>query len=425
MIRRDDVGQSAYELIEELYPICRSITGDGVRQTLDRLCNVVPLQVHEVPSGTRVLDWLVPDEWNIRDAWIKDDQGNRVVDFRSHNLHVVNYSEPIQRVVSRTELLEHVHSLPDHPDWIPYRTAYYKRDWGFCVSQRQLDSLKQSQYEVCIDSSLEPGHLTYGEVYLPGESERELVISSHVCHPSLCNDNLSGVCIAILLAQHWSKLPRRLSLRFLFAPGTIGAITWLARNRDQLDRILGGVTLTCLGDKSPFTYKRSWVGDSTIDRAAERSLKTSPYEHKCIDFFPYGYDERQYNSPAFRLPFGSLMRARHQQFDEYHTSADDLSFIDPTHLQQSYDLLNQLIQDLQNSHYFRNAAGEAEPQLGRRGVFPSLNGDADLQMAALWTLNLSDGNNSLVDVAERSNMPISLIEQAAKILNRFDLLMEV
>ena len=416
------IGDEAYRLIEELYPICRSITGDGVRETLARLSEVIPLQVHEVPSGTRVLDWEIPDEWNIRDAWIKDARGRKVVDFQDHNLHIVSYSEPIHQTMPLPELQQHLFSLPEHPTWIPYRTRYYDRGWGFCLTHQQRQSLSESNYEVCIDATLEPGSLTYGELLLPGESPAEIVISSHVCHPSLCNDNLSSVSLAILLAREWSKRSRRLSLRFLFAPGTIGAITWLSRNRNVLPNVVGGLTLTCLGDGNPFHYKRTLAGDHTIDRAASRVLSRGPTPHQELEFFPYGYDERQYNSAGFRLPFGSLMRARHQQFAEYHTSADNLEFVKPKHLSESFEVLDAILQDLNSNDYFMNLSPHAEPQLGRRGVIDSLNGDGELQLACLWVLNLSDGRNSLLDIAERSNLPVERITRAAKLLEGFDLI---
>jgi len=417
-------GDEAYRLIKELYPVCRSITGDGIRQTLARLSEIVPLQIHEIPSGTQVLDWQIPDEWNIRDAWINDSAGNRVVDFRRHNLHVVNYSEPIDRTLSREELLPHLHSLPDHPDWIPYRTSYYDRNWGFCVTQRQRDALQDDQYHVCIDSTLEPGNLTYGEIRLPGESEREVMISAHACHPSLCNDNLSGVAVAILLARELSSRPRRLTYRFLFAPGTIGAIAWLAKNRDQLSSIACGVTLTCLGDASPFTYKRSLAGDSPLDRTAARMLAAAGKENQCVDFFPYGYDERQFNSPGFRLPFGSLMRARHGQFDEYHTSGDNLGFVHADHLDESFQLLNQVTESLEADRYYESREPEGEPQLGRRGVIDAIGDDAELRMAVLWVLNLSDGTRTPADMSERAQVPVAVIQRAIEILLQFELLAE-
>jgi aminopeptidase-like protein len=408
-----------YALVEELYPICRSITGDGVRKTLAILARYAPLQIHEVPTGSAMLDWTVPNEWNIRDAYIADVQGRRLVDFQKHNLHVLNYSIPIRRRVTRDELLQHIFSLPDQPSLIPYRTSYYAENWGFCVSHEQLQSLNDAEYEVCIDSTLAPGHLSYGEAVLPGESTSEILISAHVCHPSLADDNNSGLAIAALLARAFAQRgSRRHTLRFLFAPGTIGAITWLARNQENAQRIRHGLTLTCLGDSSPFTYKKTVFGNQEIDRVVQHVLAHSGYPHQIIDFFPYGYDERQYNSPGFRLPVGSLMRGRHGHFPQYHTSADNLQFVAPEHLHASMCVLYNVIETLDRNRSYQNVQPFGEPQLGKRGLYQALGGTniADLQLALLWVLNLSDGRHSLLDIAERSRMPFSTIRIAADML---------
>ena len=369
----DELGREAYALIERMYPICRSITGDGVRATLGIVSEVVPLVVHEVPSGTRVLDWTVPDEWNIRDAYIADPSGRRVVDFRQSNLHVVNYSTPVSARMSLDELRPHLHTLPDRPDLVPYRTTYYDRNWGFCLSQHQLDALAPGNYDVVIDATLAPGSLTYGEVVVPGETTDEILISTHVCHPSLGDDNLSGIATSALLARRLAAGPLlRHTLRFVYAPGTIGAITWLDRNRDRAHRIRHGLTLTCLGDSHPFTYKRTMGGHQPIDRAAVLVLTALGIEHDIIDFFPYGYDERQYNSPGFRLPVGSLMRGRHGQFPEYHTSGDNPDFVSAANLAQSLAVLHDIINVVDGNRVMRNLEPYGEPQLGRRGLYLSL-----------------------------------------------------
>jgi aminopeptidase-like protein len=417
--------QELYALVEELYPICRSITGDGVRKTLDILGRYLPLQVHEVPTGTAVLDWTVPNEWNIRDAYIADTKGRRVVDFRAHNLHVLNYSTPVHRRVSRAELAKHLFSLPDQPTLIPYRTSYYAENWGFCVSHEQLQTLTDAEYEVCIDSTLAPGHLTYAEAVLPGESSDEILISAHVCHPSLADDNCSGLAIAACLARAFAQVTgRRHTLRFLFAPGTIGAITWLARNQTSAQRIRHGLTLTCLGDAQPFTYKKTVFGTQEIDRVVQHVLSHSGYPHQIIDFFPYGYDERQYNSPGFRLPVGSLMRGRHGMFPQYHTSSDNLQLVAPEHLHASMHVLRTIIETLDLNRSYQNLQPFGEPQLGKRGLYQALGGTnvADLQLALLWVLNLSDGRHSLLDIAERSRMPFSTIRTAASMLAEHALL---
>jgi aminopeptidase-like protein len=421
------VGAEAIALIEELYPICRSITGRGVRQTLEVLAKHAPLTISEVPSGTQVLDWVVPREWNITDAWIKNTAGERVVDFRASNLHVVSYSVPVRGRFSLAELRPKLHSLPQQPDLIPYRTSYYEDAWGFCLTERQLESLPEGDYEVCIDSTLEPGSLTYGEIVLPGTSPDEILISSHVCHPSLCDDNLSGVVTALLLARELAALPsRRYTLRFLFAPGTIGAITWLSKNRDTAARIKHGLTLTCLGDPHPFTYKRTFAGGAEVDRVFASVLKHSGLPHQLIDFFPYGYDERQYNSPGFRLPVASLMRGRHGQFPEYHTSGDNLGFVAAERLAESYSVLRGALELLEHNRYYMNQQPYAEPQLGKRGLYRAVGGTSipGLQFAMLWVLNMADGNHSLLDVVERSGLGFREVRAAAELLLDHRLLAE-
>ncbi len=420
-------GGEIYDLIRELYPICRSITGNGLRETLGRIQRLIPIQVHEIASGTSVLDWTIPNEWNIRDAWIKDCSGTKVVDFRRSNLHVVNYSVPIHRTMPFQDLRAHLFTIPEHPDWVPYRTSYYRETWGFCLSHNQLRQMSDGEYEVYIDSSLEPGSLTYGELVVPGREEDEFLISAHICHPSLCNDNLSGVSVAAHLArQMLDRNDRRHSYRFLFIPGTIGAITWLDRNKDHLERVRGGLTLVCLGDASPLTYKRSWHGQAEIDRALSHVLGHCGEQSAIIDFFPYGYDERQFNSPGFRLAVGSLMRARHGQFPEYHTSADNLEFVDPDQLAKSYHALRRLIEILEGNRCYQNLFPYGEPQLGKRGVYREM-GDADQnkQLAMLWVLSLSDGRHSLLDISERSGVDFDLVRAGADLLANCGIIREI
>jgi aminopeptidase-like protein len=427
MNAHERAGAQIYDLIDELYPICRSITGNGVRESLGRLQKLVPIDVHEIPSGTSVLDWTIPDEWNIRDAWIKDGSGTTVVDFRRSNLHVVNYSVPIHRRMPFQELRSHLFTIPEQPDWVPYRTSYYRQTWGFCLSHNQLQQMSDGEYEVCIDSNLEPGHLTYGELRVPGEEADEFLISAHICHPSLCDDNLSGVSIAAHLGRHMlDQKQRRRSYRFLFIPGTIGAITWLARNAEHVGRIRGGLTLVCLGDANHLTYKRSFNGQAEIDRAVAHVLGHSGEASEIIDFFPYGYDERQFNSPGFRLAVGSLMRGRHGQFPEYHTSADDLAFVSREQLGKSYHTLRQVIEILEGNRSYQNLFPYGEPQLGKRGVYREM-GDADQtkQLAMLWVLSLSDGRHSLLDISERSGVDFQLIRWGADVLAGCGVLKEI
>ena len=422
-----DPGGDMMALIRTLYPICRSITGDGVRETLAVLGQSIPVEVYEVPSGTPVLDWEVPDEWSIRDAYVATSSGERVIDFQSSNLHVVSYSVPVHATMSLSELRPHLHTLPEQPDLIPYRTSYYAPNWGFCLSQAQLDALADDQYEVCIDSTLEPGSLTYGEVVVPGETDREFLVSAHVCHPSLCDDNLSGIAVAAEVAQRLldGQTPRH-TVRFVFAPGTIGAITWLARHRDVVERIDHGLTLTCLGDSHPFTYKRTFDGDAAIDRYAEDVLASSGPENRVIDYFPYGYDERQYNSPGFRLPVGSLMRGRHGTFPEYHTSGDDLAFVSADRLAESANLLEAIVAMADHDRHLVNLAPYGEPQLGRRGLYGSRGGTnvPDAQLAMLWILGSADGTMSLHDIARRSGIEFDQLVIVARTLEENGLLRE-
>ena len=417
---RGDLADELMSLVEQLYPTCRSITGDGVRSTLDVLSRHLPVTVREIPSGTSVLDWTVPDEWNIRDAYIADASGRRLVDFHDNNLHVVSYSVPVDARMSLEELRPHLYTLPDQPDLIPYRTSYYERNWGFCLTQLQLAELAPGEtYVVRIDSTLTPGSLTYGEVVVPGRTSDEILVSAHVCHPSLADDNLSGIAVSAFAAQRLLLGPTpRHAHRFLFAPGTIGAITWLAHNRDAVARIKHGLTLTCLGDSHPFTYKRTVHGDRVIDRAAALTLAASGVDHHLIDFFPYGYDERQYNSPGFRLPVGSLMRGRHGRFPEYHTSADNLTFVSGERMAESLDVLESLLAMLDAERPLRSRQPFGEPQLGRRGLYRAIGGAGppDLQMAMLWVLCLADGDHGLIDVCERSGIDGATIRACVDLL---------
>ncbi|MGH9502226.1 MAG: DUF4910 domain-containing protein [Terriglobales bacterium] len=421
------IGRDMLALIRELYPICRSITGDGFRQTLARLKKEIPLQVSEVASGTRVFDWIVPREWNIRDAWVKDSRGQRVIDFQKHNLHVVNYSTPVHQTMSLAELRPHLHSLPERPDWIPYRTSYYKEDWGFCLTHRQLQTMSEGEYEVCIDSSLQNGHLTYGECLIEGSSTDEVLVSCHACHPSLCNDNLSGVSVAAFLAKHLAQVALRYSYRFLFIPGTIGSITWLSRNEDRVGRIHHGLVLTCLGDGGHSTYKKSRRGNTAIDRVLSHVLKHSGQAYDMQEFSPYGYDERQYCSPGFDLPVGCFMRTPHGQFPEYHSSADNLELMQPASLADSLTKCLAAFQILESDRIYLNQNPRCEPQLGRRGLYRAMGGHRDEKVqetAMLWVLNQSDGSHSLLDIAERSGLGFDHIKNAADRLMRHDLLEE-
>ncbi|GAB60771.1 MAG: DUF4910 domain-containing protein [Candidatus Jettenia sp.] len=420
-------GLDMFNLISELYPICRSITGNGVRDTLTILQKHIPLITHEVPTGTKVFDWTVPKEWNIQDAYVKNSKGEKIIDFRKNTLHVLNYSVPVRKSVSLDELKAHLFTVPEYPEWIPYRTSYYQENWGFCISYHQLINLGEDEYEVVIDSSLEDGYLTYGEYYIKGKRAEEILISCHTCHPSLCNDNLSGIVLAVFLAKHLTSMSLDYSYRFLFVPGTIGSITWLCLNEPYVSRIKHGLVAACLGDSGRFTYKRSRRGNAEIDRVVMNVLKNSGNAYETIDFIPYGYDERQYCSPEFNLPVGCLMRTPYGHYPQYHTSADNLEFVQPKSLTDSLSLYLSIFNVLENNKTYSNRNPKCEPQLGRRGLYQMTGGQKDKklkELAMLWVLNLSDGSNTLLDISDRSGLEFTLIHEAADMLLKHDLLQE-
>jgi aminopeptidase-like protein len=421
------VGREMYALVGELYPLCRSITGDGVRETLRRIAAHADLKMHEVPTGTPVFDWTVPREWTIRDAYVKNVRGERVIDFRASTLHVVGYSAPVRARLPLGELRKRVFTLPDHPDWIPYRTSYYRETWGFCAPHRLMEELAEGDYEVCIDSSLSPGSLSYGECYVRGAIEDEILISCHVCHPSLANDNLSGIAVAAFLAELLAKASLRYSYRLLFIPGTIGSITWLAANETAVSRIRHGLVLACVGDGGEPTYKKSRRGDAEIDRVARLVLRERGGGHRVEDFTPYGYDERQFCSPGFDLPVGCLMRTPHGRFPEYHTSADNLDLVRPEALGDSLSICLAVLDVLESNRTYVNQNPKCEPQLGKRGLYGSVGGLASAapdEMTMLWVLNLSDGRHSLLDITERSACSFGAVKTAAQALESAGLLRE-
>ncbi|WP_372671321.1 DUF4910 domain-containing protein [Amycolatopsis kentuckyensis] len=416
-------GAELHALVERLYPICRSITGDGVRQTLDIIGEHIPLDRHEVPTGTAVLDWTIPQEWNIRDAYVASPSGERVIDFQESNLHVVGYSVPVRRRMPLSELREHLHTLPDQPSWVPYRTSYYAPAWGFCLAQEKLDALPDGEYDVVIDSTLSDGSLTYGEHVVPGRVTDEVIVSCHVCHPSLANDNLAGIAVAISLAQQ--LVDPYYTYRFLFMPGTIGSITWLARNASRIEKVRHGLVLACAGDPGSLTYKKSRRGDAEIDRVVQHVLRSR--EHRVVDFSPYGYDERQFCSPGFNLGVGSLTRTPYAGYPEYHTSADNPGFVSPAAMEDTLGALRDAFEVLDRNRRYVNLSPYGEPQLGKRGLYDSLGGRSDAkqaQMAMLWVLNLSDGEHSLLDIAERAGLPFGIVDVAARALHDAGLVKE-
>jgi aminopeptidase-like protein len=418
-------GAEMHALVRELFPICRSITGEGLRQSLRLLQPMAPLALREVATGTRVFDWEVPREWNFRAARLTGPDGQVVVDAERLNLHVLNYSIPFHGTVSREELDRHLHSLPDQPSRVPYRTSYYKEDWGFCLSHAQRTALPAGSYDVSIDTTLAAGSLTYGELVLPGTSSDEILISTHCCHPSLANDNLSGMALSATLARLLRGASLRHTVRFLFVPGTIGSITWLALNEAQARRIVHGLVVACVGDAGRLTYKRSRRGHAVIDRAVAHVLAHSGEEHQIREFTPYGYDERQYCSPGFDLAVGSLTRTPHGEYPEYHTSGDNPDLVRADALAGSLRRYLEVLEVLEGDLTYVNLSPKGEPQLGKRGLYGSVGGRSHAvasQMAMLWVLNLCDGTLSLLEVAERAGLPFAEVRRAARALEGVGLL---
>jgi len=422
------LARSMAATIRELYPVCRSITGDGLRASLRRLGRIAPIALHEVPSGTKVFDWEVPREWNLRSARLTGPDGRVIVDAALLNLGVLNYSVPFRGTVSREELDRHLHSLPDQPTLVPYRTSYYAEDWGFCLPHAERLKLLPGDYQVHIDTTLAKGSLTYGELVLPGLSEAEVLVSAHSCHPSLANDNLAGMVMAAEIARLLQGVTHRYTYRFLFAPGTIGAIAWLALNEAAARRVAHGLVVACAGDAGRLTYKRSRRGDAEIDRAVAHVLAHCGADYQIRDFTPYGYDERQYCSPGFDLPVGSLTRTPHGEYPEYHTSGDNPDFVKPDRLLDTMRRYLEVFEVLEGNLAYQNTAPMCEPQLGKRGLYGPLGGGshaASRQMAYLWVLNQSDSTRTLLDVAERARLPFAQVRAAASALEAVGLLQPV
>ena len=417
--------------VEALFPLCRSITGQGLRDTLRYIAGRIPIELREISSGTPVLDWEIPKEWVVRSATIRSMDGRAILDFADNNLHLVQYSVPVDRVIPRDELDRHLHSLPEKPDLIPYRTGYYADTWGFCLSHRSRLAMTDKEYRVKVDTCLVSGSLSYGECVLAGQEPGEFLVSVHCCHPSLANDNLSAIAVAIEFARTLLRRPtRRWTVRFLFIPGTIGAITWLAANRDAACRVALGLVLSCLGDDAPPTYKRSRRGNAPIDRYASHVLTQRGHAGRVLGFAPYGYDERQYCSPGFDLPVGCLMRSPNGTFPEYHTSADNLSFVRAEAMADSLATLLRIFDLAEADETWINTQPYGEPQLGRRGLYSMIGGQSSPgatsatfdQLTLLWVLNLCDGRHSLLDIAERSGKPFAAVAAAAGALHEVGLL---
>ena len=417
----ETVGQELHELMRELFPIPRSLTGDGVRETLAVLAREVPLEVIETPTGTPVFDWTVPREWNVRAAWIDGPDGERVLDLADSPLHVLGYSVPVDEIVRLVELREHVFTHLEDPDLVPYRTSYWHEQWGFCMSRRSLDALPDGEYRVWFDSTLEDGSLTSGEVTISGDGEDEFLLSTHVCHPALANDNLSGVVLLWALARTLGPQRLRHTFRILWGPGTLGPLCWLDRNRERLDRVAHGLVVSCVGDPGPLRYKRSRRGDATVDRAAEYVLGREP-DAIATDWQPSGGDERQYCSPGFDLPVGTLSRTPHGLFPQYHSSADDLDLVTAESLGSSFRAALELIDVVESNARYRNLSPHGEPQLGRRGLYQTVPDGTNREAAYLWLLSLSDGSHDLLTIAERSGLPFETLRNAAATLEQHGLL---
>lgn len=413
----DDNGEAMHRFVADLHSTGKSVTGDGVRQTLKEIGRRIPIDLHELPSGTRLFDWVVPEEWNVSDAYIKDSNGRRVLDFFQSNLHVVGNSAAVHGRYQLSELKKHLYTNRDHPDWIPRHSFSEGNEWGLCLSHRQLLALECDEYEVCIDASLRPGHLTYGELLVRGRSMDEVLISCHLCHPALCNDNLSGIAVATALAEEVLSRRRRYAYRFLFVPGAIGSVAWLARNLSRVRRIKHGFAVRCVGDSGATTYKRSRRGDSDIDRAFEYVLRKSGKPYRILPYSPYGYDEPLFSAPGFDPPFGYLMRTPQGQYAEHLTSADDPSFVNASALKDSLSKALSAIDVIEQNRRYVSENPFCLPPLEKYRLDEA--GAPDGYGAALvWILSMADGRHSLLDVAVKSELPWNAITHAASSLMR-------
>jgi aminopeptidase-like protein len=407
---------------DRLFPINRSLTGMGNRQTLEILSEIVQLKIHEVPSGTKCFDWTIPPEWNVKEAWIKDSRGEKIVDFKSTNLHLMGYSEPFEGKLRLSELTPHLYTLPDYPEVIPYKTSYYKRQWGFCLTHKQFLALKDDLYDIKIDAEFNSeGSMIYGEAFIKGRSEKEILFSTYICHPALANNELSGPLVTAFIYKNLAGKDLNFSYRFLFIPETIGSIFYLSRFGDSLKKnLIAGFVVTTIGDSGAFTYKRSRQGNTLADRAAELVLKQTEDDFIIEDFFPYGSDERQYCSPGFNLPVGSLMRTRYGKYWQYHTSADNKSFISFEAMEKSVQKYLDIVELIEENKTYLNKSPFCEPKLSSRGI--QFSSEADLN-AALWLLNLTDGDHDLIDISNRSNLNYRKLISIAHLLKEKDLIL--
>ena len=419
-------GKIMYALADRMFPICRSITGNGFRESLEMLREVVPeIKVYEVPTGTKAFDWTVPKEWNISGGGIYRLNGEKVIDFKDSNLHIVGYSLPIDKVVSREELMEHIYTMPDQPDWIPYVTSYYKERWGFCMSENQKKTLTDEEYHVVIDSTLEAGSLTYGELIVPGQTEDEILFTPYLCHPSMANDDLSGPVVLTELMKYVLQMKdRRYTYRFVVNPETIGAITYISKNLDALQKnVKAGFVLSCVGDDRTYSYLATKYGDTLTDRVMQNVLKFHFPEYKKYSFLDRGSDERQYGSAGVNLPVCGFCRSLYTRYPEYHTSADNMDLISPEGLQGAYDVMVKVIRALENNYYYAMTC-QCEPQLGKRGLYPTISyrGSHDSVNVIRDFTAYADGSHDLIDVSNIINVPIDVLIDIKDKLKAHDLL---
>ncbi len=423
-------GQTMHGWMRDLFPVCRSLTGPGVRETLAYFARLLPdLKTHAVPSGTEVFDWTVPDEWTIRSAWIEHEDGTRVVDFADNNLHLVGYSHAFDETMPLDELQKHIHSLPAMPDAIPYVTSYYKRRWGFCISENARKKLKSGNYRVFIDADLKPGVMNYGELILPGASCEEILLSTYICHPSMANNELSGPVVAAALAQWLGALPaRRYTYRIVFVPETIGAIAYLARNLDAMKtNTVAGFVLTCMGDERTYSFLASRLDNTLADRAARHTLRHIAPGYKEYSYLARGSDERQYCAPGVDLPVCSVMRSKYGEYPEYHTSLDNLELVTPNGLAGSLHAMQRCIETLEANHIYRVTV-LSEPQLGKRGLYPDINkaGSYDDETRLLKdTLAYCDGKHDLIALGERIGQPAWEVARVCRTLEAAGLIRKV
>lgn len=418
------VGNEMYRWASDLFPITRSITGPGFRETLNYIKNIIPdLKIYEVASGTQVYDWIVPDEWSIREAWIEHESGEMVLDFKNHNLHVVGYSIPVDTWLTLDSLQEFLHSRPDLPDAIPFVTSYYARRWGFCLTHRQRTNLKPGKYHVRIDSTLEPGFLNYGELIIKGDSKEELMLSTYICHPSMGNNELSGPVVTTALARWIQGLQqRRFTYRIVFCPETIGSVVYVHKNFEHLKKsIIAGFVVTCVGDDKHYSYLPSRLGNTLADRVAKHTLRQLPNGYKEYSFLDRGSDERQYCAPGVDLPVCSIMRSKYREYPEYHTSLDDMNFISAEGLEGSYKIFQQCLQILEANYFWKNRF-ICEPQLSKRGLYATLSQanstNKSTKPVFFDILAYADGNHDLLAIADRINLPAWRVSQAIEELKK-------